>query len=37
MSAHLTRNGLRRCLIGGISFLILAMVTLFGIAKHFAA
>jgi hypothetical protein len=36
MSAHLTRNGLRRCLIVGISFLILAMVALFGVAKHFA-
>jgi hypothetical protein len=36
MSAHLTRRGLRRCLIGGISLLIVATVVIFGVAKHFA-
>ena len=36
MSTHLSRNGLRRCLIGAVSFLIVTMVALFGIAQHFA-
>jgi hypothetical protein len=36
MSTHLSRNGLRRCSIGAVSFLIVTMVALFGIAQHFA-
>lgn len=36
MSDHLTRKGLQRCLIGGISLLIMTTVVIVGIAKHFA-
>jgi hypothetical protein len=36
MSANLTRKRLQRCLIGGVSFMIVACFEVFGIARHFA-
>jgi hypothetical protein len=36
MSDHLTRKGLQRCLIGGISLLIMTAAVIVGIARHFA-
>jgi hypothetical protein len=37
MSANLTRNRLRRCLVGGVSLLLVTCFAIFGIARHFAA
>ena len=36
MSDRLTRKGLRRSLIGGISLLIMTTVVIVSVAKHFA-
>ncbi len=37
MSAHLTRNRLRRRIVGAVSLLILTCIAIFGLAHYFVA
>jgi hypothetical protein len=37
MSRNLKRNRLNRCIAGVVSMLVLAVLAIFGLARHFAA
>jgi hypothetical protein len=37
MSSNLTRSRLRRCLVGGVSFMVVTCFAIFGMAWHLAA